>query len=166
MVIRKLTEPDIPQVLALMKELAIFEQYIDVFAITEADVREHGFQRSPPTVTCFVAAEPQPDGTSVLFGMLVYYIIPYTATATPTLFIKELFVDARGRGQGIGTRLMQAAAREACRLGCGAIKWQVANWNTEGRQFYEKLGAQANPTWIDYALSAAAIQALADSDSR
>lgn len=44
MVIRKLTEPDIPQVLALMKEPAIFEQYIDVFAITEADVREHGFQ--------------------------------------------------------------------------------------------------------------------------
>ena len=97
--------------------------------------------------------------------MLVYYVVPFTATATPTLYMKELYVDDTARGQRIREFLMRAAARAAVAHGSGAIRWTVATWNTRGQRFYERLGAQANPVWIDYSLSGAALAALATSDA-
>lgn len=66
------------------------------------------------------------------------------------------------RGQQIGEELMRAAAREAAARGCGSVRWTVASWNEAGKRFYERLGAQANPVWIDYGLSGAALAALGE----
>lgn len=89
MLIREAKETDIPNLLVLMKELARFERYIDTFAVTEENLLEQGFRRSPPDFYCFVAEE-----AGELTGMVVYYFILFTAVAKPTLFIKELFVAA------------------------------------------------------------------------
>lgn len=163
MIIRLATEADVPALLPLMRGLATFERYIDEFAITEVELREHGFRRSPPDFYCLVAAEPQDNGPDQLYGILVYYFVPFTLLAKPTLFIKELFVDAEGRGQGIGTLLMKAAAAEALHHGCGAMRWYVASWNEDGMRFYHRLGASANPDWIDYSMSAETLHKLVDS---
>lgn len=97
--------------------------------------------------------------------MLVYYFIPFTASAKPTLFIKELFVDEAYRGHRLGEELMRAAAQAAVTHGCGAIRWAVAAWNEAGRRFYERLGAQPNPVWVDYSLSGKALLDLSDTSS-
>ena len=94
--------------------------------------------------------------------MLVYYFIPFTFRARPTLLIKELYVRETGRGRGIGDALMRAAAKEAVAHGCALMKWQVADWNTPARAFYERLGAAADPVWVDYSLSETALRKLAD----
>ncbi|GMA15334.1 GNAT family N-acetyltransferase (plasmid) [Deinococcus metallilatus] len=151
------TEQDIPQLLPLMRALAEFEDYLDVFAVNEDILREQGFRKNPPDFHALVADE---DGT--LVGMLVYYLVPFTATARPTLYVKELYVAEEARGQHIGEHLMRAAAREATTRGCGALRWTVANWNTSGQRFYERLGARANPVWTDYGLSGPALTALAE----
>jgi GNAT superfamily N-acetyltransferase len=158
MLIRAAKETDIAKLHVLMKELARFERYIDVFAVTEDIVLEQGFKRSPPDFHCLVAEE-----AGELAGMVVYYFIPFTAIAKPTLYIKELFVAAAGRGKGTGKLLMKAVAEVALRQGCGVIKWQVAPWNKDGIRFYEQLGAKANTDWIDFGMSADAIRALASS---
>lgn len=158
MLIREAKETDIPKLLALMKELARFERYIDVFAVTEDDLLVQGFRRSPPDFHCFVA-----DEAGELIGMVVYYFIPFTAVAKPTLFIKELFIAAEGRSRGTGKLLMKAVAVEAMLKGCGAIKWQVAPWNKEGIKFYERLGAKANHDWVDFGMSAEAMRELGSS---
>lgn len=158
MLIRKAQETDIAKLHVLMKELARFERYIDVFAVTEEILLEQGFRRSPPDFHCFVAEE-----AGELAGMVVYYFIPFTAIAKPTLYIKELLVAATGRGKGTGKLLMKAVAEVAVRKGCGTIKWQVAPWNKDGIRFYEQLGAKANRDWIDFGMSADAIRALASS---
>lgn len=158
MTIRPATEQDIPQLLPLMRALAEFEQYIDVFAVTEEILLQQGFRQNPPDFQALVA---DTDGT--LTGMLVYYVVPFTATARPTLYMKELYVTEGARGQRVGEQLMRAAAQEATARGCGSIRWTVANWNTAGQRFYERLGAQANPVWVDYGLSGPALSALAAS---
>jgi hypothetical protein len=38
----------------------------------------------------------------------------------------------------------------------------VAQWNTNARSFYERLGATADHLWVDYALSETSIRKLAD----
>jgi GNAT superfamily N-acetyltransferase len=154
--IRLAAEQDIPQLLPLMRGLAEFEHYIDVFAVNEDVLREQGFRKTPPDFYALVA-----EVGGQLVGTLVYYIVPFTATAKPTLYMKELFVAEGARGRGVGESLMRAAAREAVQRGCGAIKWTVANWNHDGQRFYERLGAEGNPVWVDYGLGGDALEALA-----
>lgn len=152
------TAADIPALLPLMERLADFEHYRDMFAVTVEVLYQQGFARQPPDFYCLVARHA--DGQ--LGGVLVYYFLPFTASARPTLFIKELFVDEAYWGQQLGEELMRAAARAAVAHGCGAVRWAVAAWNEAGRRFYERLGAQANPVWVDYSLSGHALRALTD----
>lgn len=153
--IRPAVEADIPALLPLMRGLAEFEHYADSFAVTEDVLRERGFRHAPADFHALVA-----DGADSLVGMLVFYIVPFTAEAVPTLFIKELFVAPPSRGRGIGEALMRAASREAIARGCGRVRWQVADWNEGGKRFYQRIGARADPVWVNYALSADAVRAL------
>ena len=157
--IRRAVAEDIPALLELMQRLAEFEHYDADFAVNAETLLAQGFKREPPDFYALVAEDP--DAPGVLLGMLVYYIIPFTFRARPTLFIKELYVAESGRGRGIGEALMRAAAREAVALDCASIKWQVAEWNTHARTFYERLGASADHAWVDYALSEMALRKLA-----
>jgi GNAT superfamily N-acetyltransferase len=152
-------EDDIPEVLRLMTALAVFEKYDDRFAVTEDVLRERGFGRPDPEFVALVAGDRVPGGH--LDGLLVYYVIPFTLTTRPTLFIKELVVDDSARGTGVGRTLMAAASREAVALDCGMVKWQVTDWNEPGKRFYEALGARPDPTWVDYSLDEAAVNDLA-----
>ena len=147
-VIRKAEEADIPNLLTLMRELAVFEKYINAFAITEEGLREQGFLRSPPDFHCLVA-----EDNETLVGMLVYYFVPFTYRAKPNLIIKELYVAEQQRSKGVGKVLMQAVAREAEKSGCGQIKWWVAKWNHRSIQFYERLGGKIDGDWHEFQMS-------------
>jgi GNAT superfamily N-acetyltransferase len=157
--IRRAVAADAPALLELMRRLAEFEHYDANFAVTAETLLAQGFERDPPDFHALVAEDP--DAAGGLLGMLVYFYIPFTFRARPTLYIKELYVAESGRGQGIGEALMRAAAGEALAHGCATIKWQVAEWNTHARAFYERLGATADHVWVDYALSEAALRSLA-----
>ena len=139
-----------------MRDLAIFEDYIDSFAVTEAVLLEQGFKTSPPNFYCLVA-----ELESQVIGVLVYYFLPFSASAKPVLYIKELFVTEAARGHGAGRALMQRSALEAKNAGCSGVKWTVANWNDAGKRFYESLGASPNPVWIEYGLDSATLETLA-----
>jgi GNAT superfamily N-acetyltransferase len=160
LILRGAVQSDIPALLTLMRGLAEFEGYDADFAVTEETLLSQGFTREPPDFYALVAEAPE-VGTG-LVGMLVYYLVPFTFRARPTLFIKELYVSEPGRGRGIGGALMRAAARAAIAHGCADIKWQVAEWNTSARGFYERLGGSPDHVWVDYALSETALRKLAD----
>ncbi len=149
-------ESDISSVLPLMRDLAVFEQYIDSFAVTESVLLEQGFRNLPPNFYCLVAEQG-----SQIIGVLVYYFLPFSASAKPVLYIKELFVHDTARGHGTGKMLMQRAALEARDAGCSGVKWTVASWNEPAKRFYESLGARANPVWIEYGLDSASLETLA-----
>ncbi len=156
--VRKAVEADVPNLLPLMRQLAVFEKYADAFAVTEEVVREQGFRRSPPDFYCFVAEE-----RGELIGFLVYYFVPFTYRARPNIIIKELFVADRHRSKGTGELLMKAVAKEAERAGCGMIKWYVAKWNLRSIQFYERLGARIDHDWHEFQMSEDAFRDLAAS---
>ncbi len=144
-IIRKAVEADSEQVWVLMRELALFEKYIDIFAITPEIVKERGFRKDPPDFYCLVAAAGRQ-----IAGMLVYYFLPYTASNKPALFLKELYVTEAYRGRNIGALLMKALQEEARVHDCCQIKWSVAPWNEAGKRFYERLGATENTDWLQY----------------
>ncbi len=144
-IIRKATEKDSHKIWGLMKELAVFEKYIDSFAITPEVVKNSGFRKSPPDFHCIVA-----EDNDKIVGILVYYFLPYTAQNKPAIYMKELYVDENYRGRKIGERLMNALWDEALVHNCEQIKWTVAPWNKAGQKFYERLGANQNNEWLNY----------------
>ncbi len=144
-IIRKATEKDSHKIWVLMKELAVFEKYIDSFAITPEVVKNSGFRKSPPDFHCIVA-----EDNDKIVGILVYYFLPYTAQNKPAIYMKELYMDENYRGRKIGERLMNALWDEALVHNCEQIKWTVAPWNKAGQKFYERLGANQNNEWLNY----------------
>ncbi|UYZ94892.1 GNAT family N-acetyltransferase [Moraxella bovis] len=148
MQIRFMTENDIPQTFELMKALAVFEHYIDSFAITPDIVKEKGIDKNPPDFYCLVA-----DDNGTIAGMLVYYFLPYTAQNRPAIYMKELFVDEKFRSQKVGEQLMLKLKQVAKENNCQTIKWTVAPWNDRGMKFYERLGAKQNTEWVNYELA-------------
>lgn len=144
-IIRKAPEKDSHKIWVLMKELAVFEKYIDSFAITPEVVKNSGFRKSPPDFHCIVA-----EDNDKIVGILVYYFLPYTAQNKPAIYMKELYVDENYRGRKIGERLMNALWDEALVHNCEQIKWTVAPWNKAGQKFYERLGANQNNKWLNY----------------
>lgn len=144
-IIRKAEEKDSEKIWKLMKELAVFEKYINSFAITPEIVKESGFRKNPPDFHCIVA-----DCNDEIAGILVYYFLPFTAQNRPSIYMKELYVDENYRSQKIGEKLMFFLKKEAIKNECEVIKWTVAPWNEGGKNFYERLGAKENNDWLNY----------------
>ena len=140
-----------------MRGLAEFENTIAEFALTEEVVREHAFRRSPPDCWVLVAVE----GDGAVLGMIVYYLVRFSASAKPEMVLKDVFVAPEARGRRVGEHLLRAAAREALALDVARVEWQVARWNADARRFYERLGAEPDPVWINYGLTPDACRALA-----
>lgn len=156
--VRHWQESDIPVALKLMRELAVFEEYLESFAATESILLEQGFRLQPPNFYVLVA-----ELDSSIQGVLVYYFVPYTASAKPMLFIKELFIADGARGHGLGQALMREASRIALEKGCVGMKWTVASWNEPAKKFYAGVGAAANPVWIEHTLTGEALEILGNS---
>ena len=56
------------------------------------------------------------------------------------LFLKELYVAAHARSDGVGERLIDAIREEADRRGCTRVIWTTGDWNTGAQRFYDRLG--------------------------
>ena len=78
--VRAATSGDVPALLGLMRELAVFERYLDRFAVTEAELLRRGFPAAgEPEYFAFVAESP-----TGLAGYAVYYLIPFTYDLKPS----------------------------------------------------------------------------------
>jgi diamine N-acetyltransferase len=79
------------------------------------------------------------------------------------LYLEDLFVRPQFRGAGVGKALLARLARVALERDCGRFEWAVLDWNRPARDFYEALGAEANPTWVSYRITGQALEKLAGS---
>jgi ribosomal protein S18 acetylase RimI-like enzyme len=74
------------------------------------------------------------------------------------LRIAALAVDAAARGQGLGSRLLEAVCEMAHREGFSAVRLEVVDTNTRARQLYERAGFVVVEThfypipraWLDF----------------
>ena len=95
------------------------------------------FLVSPPHggPMCLVA---ELDGRLLAFAILIPYFPG--PDFSHGLFLKELYVAAHARSDGVGERLIDAIREEAERRGCTRVIWTAADWNTGAQRFYDRLG--------------------------
>lgn len=118
-------------------------------------IRRHGFgrQRSFETLICRRGKVP--------VGFALYYFTYSTFLGRPTLYLEDLFVLPKERGNGAGKALLRELAKIAVRRGCGRMEWTVLDWNTPSIRFYEKLGAKLRKEWVLTRLTGAPLRRLA-----
>lgn len=129
-----------PQVLELIKELAVFENEPNAVVITVADLELEGFSDNP-LFTCFVAElKGQIVGTA-----LIYY--RFSTWKGRTLHLEDLIVSEANRGNGIGEALYKRVMQFAHDQGLKRVAWDVLDWNTDAIRFYERSGANLMKEW-------------------
>lgn len=141
--IRKANPQDVPAMMALVRELALFEKAPEQVVNTEAMMREDGFGEHP-IYRAFVAVE---ETTQQVVGMALYYTA-YSTWKGKMLFLDDLVVNEQHRRAGLGRKLINEMLREAASLGYKQVRWQVLDWNEPAIAFYKSLGAFLDDEWI------------------
>jgi len=77
------------------------------------------------------------------------------------MFIKELFISERYRGNGAGKKLMQFIGRLALERECNTLDWMSEKSNDNSRRFYTSLGGEILGGMHHFRLHGAGLKALA-----
>jgi GNAT superfamily N-acetyltransferase len=91
---------------------------------------------SPPAASALLAW----TGSS-LSGLATYSFLWPAAGVTRSLYLKELYVAAANRRDGVGTRLMNEILGVARAHNCSRVEWTTETDNVAARQFYSTFGA-------------------------
>jgi len=153
--IRPARREDVPVILGLIRDLALYERAPGDVTATEEQMVEVLFGEKP-SAEVLLACE---DGVSV--GFAVFFHNFSTWLGRPGLYLEDLFVKPEKRGKGYGRALLQHLARIARERGCGRMEWAVLNWNDPAIQFYRKLGAKPMDEWTVFRLTGDGITQLA-----
>ena len=138
--IRKATKNDMPEVLALIKQLAEFEKEPNAVEVTANDLEKDGFGENP-AFFCYVA-----EVNAKVEGIALGYH-RYSTWKGKVIHLEDLIVNKSLRGSGIGSALLDEFIKHAHRLGVKRINWEVLDWNESAINFYESKGANVMRDW-------------------
>jgi GNAT superfamily N-acetyltransferase len=141
MIIRKGQKKDLPAVLELINELAVFEKEPHAVEISVQDLERDGFCENP-LFSVFVA-----EVSEEIVGMALFYN-RYSTWKGKTIHLEDLIVKEKMRGSGCGFALYSEIIKEGKRQNVRRIEWNVLNWNQPAIDFYEKTGADVKKDWL------------------
>lgn len=122
---------DLPRVLELINELALYEKAPHEVTNTVERMERDGFGPNP--IYGFFVAEQD----HVIVGISVYYW-RYSTWKGKRLYLEDIVVTESQRGQGIGKQLFDRTMQHAIDEDCSGMLWQVLDWNEPGINFYRK----------------------------
>ncbi len=138
--IRPAREGDMPEVLRLVQELAVYEKEEDAVEVSLDDLIQHGFG-DKRLFHCFVG-----DAEGEIVGMALIYP-RYSTWKGPVIHLEDLIVTERMRGSGLGSALLAEVVKYGNQLGVKRICWEVLDWNEPAIAFYESKGANVMRDW-------------------
>ncbi|WP_179402554.1 GNAT family N-acetyltransferase [Burkholderia guangdongensis] len=154
-VIRAATPRDVGAIVALMRELAEFEQLTHLFVATDDDLADALFGAHPAAE----ARVAERDGALVAYALFFHNYSTFLGRRG--LYLEDLYVQPSQRGTGLGTEMLRHLAALAVERRCGRFEWSVLDWNQRAIDFYEKMGATVLPDWRIVRVTGDALDALA-----
>jgi GNAT superfamily N-acetyltransferase len=140
--IRTGIESDLPSVLKLIKELALYEKAPNEVTNTIDKMREDGFGRNP-IFGFFVAKK-----LNEIIGISLYYT-RYSTWKGKCLYLEDIIVTEKFRGNGVGNLLFEKTKQFAEENNFISINWQVLDWNEPAINFYKKYNSSFDNQWIN-----------------
>lgn len=140
--LRPASREDLPEVLSLIKELALYEKAPREVTVTLEDLEKDGFG-SQPLFEIIVAESPQG-----IAGIAFFYHA-YSTWKGRCIYLEDIIVREPLRGRGIGRLLFDAVIRRCKEVDARRMMWQVLDWNEPAIHFYKKYDAVLDPTWVN-----------------
>jgi GNAT superfamily N-acetyltransferase len=140
-VIRPAVEADVPELVAMIRELADYEQLSDQVAITEDDLARTLF--GPGAIVHDSVIE---DGNGGLAGHALWYRTFSTFLGKSGIWLEDLYVRPGHRRQGYASTLLAHLRGQTE----GRLEWEVLEWNSPAMDFYQRLGARPMAGWQKY----------------
>jgi GNAT superfamily N-acetyltransferase len=141
-VIREGKKEDVPALLHLIRELAVYEKAPHEVEVTEEELLKDGFGEHP--IYHLIVAE---KGSEVI-GIALYYY-KYSTWKGRCLYLEDFVVAEEYRQKGVGTQLFKAVRVVAKREHVKRMEWQVLDWNEPAIQFYKKEAADLDGDWLN-----------------
>lgn len=138
-VLRQAVPDDAPNLLELVKELAVYEKAPEEVRTSPEEYR-NGLQSG-----LFQAIVVELPETGIV-GMALFF--PYFSTwGGKTLYLEDFIVREPFRRFGYGKLLFDAFLNSAKEQSARKVKWQVLDWNEPAKSFYKKYGAKMISGW-------------------
>ena len=153
--IRPAAEEDVPRLMGLIWDLAVYEKLTHEVVATEASLRASLFGEAPAAEALLAFAGEEAA------GFAVYFHTYSTFLARRGMYLHDLYVSPAYRRRGLGTLLLRRVAGIAVERGCGRFEWVALDWNTDAHRFYEDLGAEMLPEWRTFRVVGDALRRLA-----
>ncbi len=160
MSIREATPADVPEILAMIHELADYEKAPDEVVATPGLLREALFGPDP-AVYALMAVD---DASEEVVGFALWFRNFSTWLGRHGVYLEDLYVRPAHRGHGYGKALLQALARIAVERDYGRFEWWVLDSLIDTRAFYDSLGAREMSEWTVRRLDGEALRRLAGGD--
>ena len=148
------TEPDVPQILELIRGLAEYERLTHMVEATEDRLRRTLFGDRPAAEVWLAFAGEECAGFALFFTNYSTFL------GKPGLYLEDLYVKPHLRRQGIGLALLKKLAAIARERGYGRMEWSVLDWNQPAIDFYRKLGAVPLDEWTMFRVTGQALAEL------
>jgi GNAT superfamily N-acetyltransferase len=138
--IRWATPKDIPSILQLIKELAVYEKEPNAVEVTEETLQQYGFSEEA-FFKCYVA-----EFRNTIIGMALFYP-RFSTWKGKSIHLEDLIVTQKMRGKGVGRVLLDKVVAYAHQQKLKRVEWVVLDWNTPAVEFYKKYGADVMQEW-------------------
>ena len=139
--IRPAVEADVPELLAMIRELAEYEKLADQVMATEDDLVRALF--APDSVVSDTVVE---DGDGGLAAHTLWFRTFSTFLGKTGIWLEDLYVRPAHRRKGYATALVDHLRAQTD----GRLEWEVLEWNLPAMDFYQQLGARPMAGWTRY----------------
>ncbi len=147
--IRKAAPEDAPQMMDLIRELAVYEKQPDAVTVTMEEFLDSGF--GPEPVWEAFVAELHRDSAPQVVGLSLFYI-RYSTWKGRRLYLEDIIVTESMRGRGIGKQLFEHTIALCKSRGYSGMVWQALDWNEPALNFYRQYQANFDHEWINISL--------------
>lgn len=156
---RAATPTDAEAIVAMIRELAVFEKLEHLVVITPELLRQQLFGARPAAEAVIVEAVHEARSEPIAFAL--YFHNFSTFLGRPGLYLEDLYVKPAWRGHGVGKGLLRHLGALAVERGCGRFEWSVLDWNTRAIDVYRSIGADLMDDWRICRVSGEALTRLA-----
>ena len=145
---------DLPEILQLIKDLAIYERAEHEVLATVEELERTLFGDVPKVFAHVVDV----DGKVV--GIAIWFLNYSTWLGKHGIYLEDLYVQPEFRGQGFGLALLKELARICVERGYPRFQWWVLDWNSPAIEFYSSHGAVAMDEWTVHRITGEALKKL------
>lgn len=140
--IRRAVKEDCPRLMELVWELAEYEKAPEEVTVNFDHFVESGFGPNPVWWAFVIEVGGKIEGFAL-------YYIRYSTWKGQRLYLEDLIVTEKMRGNGLGKMLFDRLIEEVKEKGFSGMVWQVLDWNEPAINFYKKYNARLDGGWIN-----------------